>query len=92
MTNGYLLNQNFQATANQRTDEYGGLIENRVRFPLDVVDAVAKTISVDGVEVRVSPRGRFQGMRMDDPIPTFSYLASQLAVRHLSLAYHIWGF
>ncbi|KAG8784740.1 hypothetical protein FRC15_002707, partial [Serendipita sp. 397] len=42
--NGYLLDQFLQNTANKRTDEYGGPVENRVRFPLEVVDAVTNAI------------------------------------------------
>jgi NADPH2 dehydrogenase len=87
MANGYLLDQFLQETANQRTDEYGVSVQNRVRFPLDVVDAIADAIGADRIGVRVSPWGTYQGMRMDDPIPTFSHLASQLAERQPSLAY-----
>ena len=42
--NGYLVDQFLQDTANQRTDEYGGSFENRVRFTLEIVDAIRAVI------------------------------------------------
>ncbi|EPS98179.1 NADH flavin oxidoreductase/NADH oxidase [Fomitopsis schrenkii] len=85
--NGYLPDQFLQDVSNNRTDEYGGSIENRCRFALEVVDAVTSTIGADRTGIRLSPWGQFQDMRMDDPKPTFSYLVSQLAKLHPGLAY-----
>ena len=59
--NGYLLDQFTQSNTNRRTDEYGGSVENRIRFPLEVLDAVIKAIGADKVGYRISPWGRFQG-------------------------------
>ena len=47
--------------SNQRTDEYGGSIENRSRFGLEVVDAVVKAVGASKVGIRLSPWGKFQG-------------------------------
>src|SRR5712672_999697 len=61
--NGYLLDQFLQPGTNQRTDEYGGSIENRLRFPLEVIDSVAKAIGAERTGVRLSPWSRFQGKK-----------------------------
>ena len=57
--NGYLLNQFLDPISNKRTDEYGGSIENRARFTLEVVDAVVDAIGADKVGIRLSPYGTF---------------------------------
>ncbi|KAJ7478762.1 hypothetical protein B0H11DRAFT_2281125 [Mycena galericulata] len=85
--NGYLLDQFLQDVTNKRTDEYGGSIENRARFTLEVVDAIVATIGAEKTAIRFSPWSPFQGMGMTDPLPTFSYVISQLVVRHPTLAY-----
>ena len=59
--NGYLLDQFLQTVSNERTDEYGGSIENRVRFPLEVINAVVGTIGAERTAVRVSPWSKYQG-------------------------------
>ncbi|KAK0455325.1 FMN-linked oxidoreductase, partial [Desarmillaria tabescens] len=59
--NGYLLDQFTQDVSNHRTDEYGGSIENRTRFPLEVVDAVVKAIGEERTGYRVSPWNTYQG-------------------------------
>jgi NADPH2 dehydrogenase len=58
---GYLLNQFFEKVSNNRTDEYGGSPENRARFPLEVVAAVAEAIGEDRLGFRISPWDDFQG-------------------------------
>jgi 2,4-dienoyl-CoA reductase-like NADH-dependent reductase (Old Yellow Enzyme family) len=59
--NGYLIDQFIQDVSNHRTDEYGGSIENRSRFVLEIVDAVAARIGEDKVGVRLSPWSNHQG-------------------------------
>ena len=77
--NGYLLEQFLSPVSNQRTDEYGGSIENRCRFVLEVVESVGQAIGMDKVAIRLSPYGVNGGMV---PYPeindTYTYLASQL--------------
>ncbi|CAE7229881.1 unnamed protein product [Rhizoctonia solani] len=85
--NGYLVDQFTQDTCNKRTDEYGGSIENRGRFALEVVAAVSEAVGAKKTGIRFSPWGKFQGMRMRNPIPTFAYLVSEIAQRHPKLAY-----
>ena len=85
--NGYLPDQFLQDVSNQRTDEYGGSIENRARFPLEIIEAVSKAIGEDRVGFRISPWNSWQGMGMEDPKPTFSYFVSQAKERFPELAY-----
>jgi NADPH2 dehydrogenase len=59
--NGYLLDQFLQTVSNHRADEYGGSLENRLRFPLEVIDAVAKAVGTERTAIRISPWSDFQG-------------------------------
>lgn len=83
--NGYLVDQFIQDTCNVRRDEWGGSVENRSRFCVEVVKAVCEAIGPDRTAVRLSPFSTFQGMRMKDPIPQFTDLISRL--RELCPAY-----
>ncbi|KAJ7700171.1 NADH:flavin oxidoreductase/NADH oxidase [Mycena olivaceomarginata] len=85
--NGYLIDQFLQDVSNRRTDEYGGSVENRTRFALEVVDAIVAAVGAERTAIRFSPWSPFQDMGMTDPIPTFSYIISQLAAHHPTLAY-----
>src|SRR3954462_12293778 len=81
--NGYLLDQFLRDGANKRTDAYGGSIQNRARFPLEVVDAVTAVWGPQRVGYKVAPY--FSGYSMSDshPIETFSFLTSELSKRGL---------
>jgi NADPH2 dehydrogenase len=83
--NGYLVDQFLQDTCNTRSDAWGGSPEARSRFGIEVARAVATAIGADRVGFRLSPWSEFQGMRMADPEPTFTYLATQL--KKLGLGY-----
>jgi N-ethylmaleimide reductase len=77
--NGYLLEQFISPVSNQRTDEYGGSIENRCRFVLEVVEAVGQAIGPDKTAIRLSPYGAAGGMTAYPEIDaTYAYLASRL--------------
>jgi NADPH2 dehydrogenase len=82
---GYLVDQFTQDTCNKRTDAYGGSIENRSRFGLEVAKAVVEAVGADRTGIRLSPFSPFQGMKMTDPIPQFSHLLTGL--KALGLAY-----
>ncbi|CAG7936641.1 unnamed protein product [Penicillium olsonii] len=82
---GYLIDQFTQDNCNSRDDEYGGSIENRARFILEVASAVSKAVGPQRVEIRLSPWQRYQGMRMEDPVPQFTYVIEHL--KNLDLAY-----
>ncbi|KAJ5591928.1 uncharacterized protein N7459_002297 [Penicillium hispanicum] len=83
--NGYLIDQFNQDISNKRTDRWGGGIENRARFALEVVRAVVDAIGNDRTGIRFSPYSTFQGMKMADPKPQFAYFAR--AVASFRLAY-----
>ncbi|KAI0744235.1 NADH:flavin oxidoreductase/NADH oxidase [Daedaleopsis nitida] len=85
--NGYLIDQFLQDVSNKRTDEYGGSIENRARFALEVVDAVAAAVGESKTAIRLSPWSHYQDMRMDDPVPTITYLVEKLKEKHPKLSY-----
>lgn len=89
--NGYLIDQFLKTGANQRTDEYGGSIENRARFLLQVVDAVASEIGPGRTGLRLSPTTPANGIYDKDPQATFAYVAEQLASRHLGFIHVIEG-
>ena len=83
--NGYLIDQFNQEVTNNRTDKWGGSIENRARFGLEVAKAVVKAIGADRVGIRLSPWAQFLGMGVADPVPQFSYFVEGL--KPLNMAY-----
>ncbi|CAN5170681.1 alkene reductase [soil metagenome] len=83
--NGYLLEQFLQARSNQRTDAYGGSIENRARLLLEVTDAVVGVWGADRVAVRLSPYGVANDSGEADPMPLYTYVIGRLGT--LGLAY-----
>jgi NADPH2 dehydrogenase len=83
--NGLLLDQFIQDVSNHRDDEYGGSIENRSRFSVEVAKVVADAIGPERVGYRISPWSIFSGMRMGDPIPQYTDLISKL--NEVGLAY-----
>lgn len=76
--NGYLVDQFLRDGANFRTDEYGGPIENRLRFVTEVLEAVGGAIGMKRVGIRFSPNIYSQGVEDSDPIPLFTALAGRL--------------
>ncbi|KAG6855610.1 hypothetical protein H0H87_000286, partial [Tephrocybe sp. NHM501043] len=85
--NGYFLDTFLQESSNQRTDEYGGSVEGRSKFGLEIVDAVANAIGASRTGVRVTPWNTFQDMGIADPVPQFTHFVSTLKVRQPHLAY-----
>ena len=59
--NGYLPDQFLQTNTNKRTDSYGGSVENRARFVLEITEAVVKAVGANKVGIRLSPWSTFQG-------------------------------
>jgi N-ethylmaleimide reductase len=80
---GYLIHQFLGKASNHREDEYGGSQENRARFALEVVDAVAGAWSADRTGIRISPQGSFNGLDEDD-LPMALYLAAAFKERGLA--------
>lgn len=87
-SNGYLFHQFFNGTSNHRTDQYGGSIENRVRFFFETLDAVKQVIPENRIGARFNPSlHNIFGMTMDeDTIPTFDYIIERLG-KEYDLAY-----
>ena len=77
--NGYLLEQFFRPNSNQRTDRYGGSVENRARFVLEVLEAAIGAVGRDKVGIRLSPFGVFNDMPAYASMEAdYTYLARQL--------------
>ncbi|MFP3606284.1 alkene reductase [Paraburkholderia sp. SIMBA_053] len=76
--NGYLVDQFIQDGTNQRSDSYGGPIQNRVRFLRETLEALISVWGAERVGVRISPSGEWGGISDSDPKATFSYVASVL--------------
>ena len=83
--NGYLIHQFLAPGSNQRTDAWGGSVDGRIRFAVEVVTAVAEAIGPDRVGLRVSPGNPFNDIAEDDLQETYGALVARLAP--LGLAY-----
>lgn len=82
--NGYLLDQFLQSSSNQRTDEYGGSIENRARLLLAATDAAISVWGAGRVGMHLAPRGDAHDMGDSDPLATFTYVAKELGKRSIA--------
>jgi N-ethylmaleimide reductase len=82
---GYLIDQFLQDGSNQRTDKYGGSIENRAQFVLELVEAVTGVWGGNRVGIKLSPSNTFYGMKDSNPKATFSYAIQ--ALNRFDLAY-----
>ena len=83
--NGYLIEQFLQSNSNLRTDRYGGSIENRARFLLEITQAAIGVWGADRVGVRLSPYGIANGSGEADPMPLYTHVVE--ALNPLGLAY-----
>ncbi|KAI1844519.1 hypothetical protein JX266_009406 [Neoarthrinium moseri] len=77
--NGYLLEQFLHDNINTRTDQYGGSVENRCRFTLEVIRAVCDAVGSSRTGIRLSPFNYFQDTKDSDPNAHWSYLCGQIA-------------
>jgi N-ethylmaleimide reductase len=89
--NGYLVDQFIRDGANQRTDDYGGSIENRCRFALEVVDACVAEIGAGRVGIRLSPLTPFNDLADSNPQAVFGYLIEALNQRGIAFIHFIEG-
>lgn len=85
--NGYLPDQFLQDSTNKRTDEYGGSIENRARFMIEVVDAAISVWGADRVGLHIAPKGDEHDMGDSDPEATFGYVAKEMEARNLAFIF-----
>ena len=76
--NGYLIEQFLQSHTNLRTDQYGGSIENRSRFLMEVTKAVVEVWGADRVGLRLSPYGIANGSGEPDPMPLYTHVVQSL--------------
>jgi N-ethylmaleimide reductase len=89
--NGYLIDQFLKDGPNRRTDAYGGSIENRARFGLEVADAILKVWEPGRVGIRLSPVSPANGATDSDPQPLFNHFADELGRRGLAFIHVIEG-
>jgi N-ethylmaleimide reductase len=89
--NGYLLEQFMRSNSNERTDQYGGSIENRIRLTLEVVEAVTKEIGADRTGIRISPTTPANDVADPDPKTVYTALVEALAKFDLAFVHVIEG-
>lgn len=89
--NGYLIDQFLRSGSNQRTDAYGGSIENRARFLFEVVDVVVKEIGAGRTGIRISPVTPANDAADSDPQPLFTHVVEGLAKHALAYVHIIEG-
>jgi N-ethylmaleimide reductase len=82
--NGYLIDQFLRDGTNRREDIFGGSVENRSRFLLDIVRDVCDAIGPERTGVRLSPSGTFNDMSDSDPAAHFAYVCDRLSAYHLA--------
>ena len=82
--NGYLIDQFLRDGSNQRTDAYGGSVENRARFLLEIVDAAIEELGAARVGVRVSPHFEIDGIHDSNPAVLYAYVANELQARGIA--------
>ncbi len=85
--NGYLLDQFLQDSTNQRSDQYGGPIENRARLMLEVTDACIDVWGADRVGMHLAPRRDAHDMGDSTPADTFGYVARELGKRGIAFIF-----
>ncbi|MGE0098585.1 MAG: alkene reductase [Hydrogenophaga sp.] len=89
--NGYLIDQFLKTGSNQRTDAYGGSIENRARLLIEVTQAVAGAIGGERTGIRLSPVTPANDVLDDDPQPLFDHVMRQLVPLGLAYVHFIEG-
>jgi N-ethylmaleimide reductase len=89
--NGYLLEQFMRSNSNQRTDAYGGSIDNRIRLSLEVVDAIVKEIGAERTGIRISPTTPANDVSDPDPTAVYTALVEKLAGFDLAFIHVIEG-
>jgi N-ethylmaleimide reductase len=89
--NGYLIDQFLRDGTNKRTDAYGGPIENRARFALEVVDAILKTWSNSRLGIRLAPASPANDIQDSNPTALFGHLVGELDKRGLAYIHVIEG-
>jgi N-ethylmaleimide reductase len=89
--NGYLIDQFLRDGSNQRSDAYGGSVENRMRFLNEILDAVCTEFPARRVGLRLTPENSFNSMSDSDPQTHFDYFVTQLSARGLAYLHVLEG-
>lgn len=76
--NGYLPSQFLAESSNQRTDDYGGSIPNKVRFVIEIMQELIHSVGSDRVGIKISPLHPYGDMILDEPVETYTYLIEEL--------------
>lgn len=82
--NGYLIDEFLRDGTNKRNDEYGGSIENRCRFPLEVIDSFIRVYGSGNVGIKISPGGRLNDIMDSDPISLYKHFLFELGKRRVA--------
>lgn len=91
--NGYLIDQFLRATSNKRNDEYGGSLENRIRFALEIIKAISNEIGAERTAIRLAPFITQRGMNDPEAIDAILLLAKyfdELGIAYIHLAEADW--
>ncbi|MBQ4852915.1 alkene reductase [Pseudoalteromonas sp. MMG012] len=91
--NGYLIDQFLRSTSNKRTDEYGGSLENRIKFALDIIKAISDEIGAERTAIRLAPFITQRGMNDPEAIDAILLLAKhfdELGIAYIHLAEADW--
>lgn len=89
--NGYLIHQFLSDGSNHRTDSYGGSVENRMRFPLAIIDAIIDEIGADRTGIRLSPVSPVNAISHTDPVEVFFPFVKALSSRGLVYVHVVEG-
>jgi len=89
--NGYLIDQFLRDSTNKRTDQYGGSIENRIRFALEVTDAILKVLPAGRVGIRLAPTSPANDVYDTNPTALFGALVAELSKRKLAFIHIVEG-
>lgn len=85
--NGYLAEQFLSTNINKRTDEYGGSIEKRCTFVLELMEELANTVGEENLAIRLTPFGLFNQARSEQRVETWTFLCEKLKQQHPNLSY-----
>ena len=85
--NGYLPEQFLSTNINKRTDEYGGSIEKRCAFVLELMKELANTVGEENLAIRLTPFGLFNQARSEQRVETWTFLCEKLKQQHPNLSY-----
>jgi 2,4-dienoyl-CoA reductase-like NADH-dependent reductase (Old Yellow Enzyme family) len=85
--NGYLIDQFLQSSTNQRTDQYGGSLENRSRFLIEIADSLISVWGAGRVGVHLAPACDSHDMADENPKETFGYIAKELGKRKIAFLF-----